>query len=44
MGKVVVRIRLTNLFEQALFRRGLAKKKPRWVETEGLVDTGATRL
>ncbi|MBE7499857.1 MAG: retroviral-like aspartic protease family protein [Verrucomicrobiales bacterium] len=44
MGKVIVRIKLTNLFEQAFFNRGLAKKKPRSVETEALVDTGATRL
>ena len=44
MGKVIVRIKLTNLFEQAFFSRGLAKKKPRSVETEALVDTGATRL
>jgi len=44
MGKVVVKIKLTNLFEQAFFSRGLAKKKPRSVETEALVDTGATRL
>jgi clan AA aspartic protease len=44
MGKVIVKIKLTNLFEQAFFSRGLAKRKPRSVETEALVDTGATRL
>ena len=44
MGKVSVKIKLTNLFDQAFFSRGLAKRKPRSVETEALVDTGATRL
>jgi clan AA aspartic protease len=44
MGKVVVRVKLTNLFELAIFNRGLAKKKPRVAEEEALVDTGATRL
>jgi clan AA aspartic protease len=44
MGKVVVRIKLTNLFDQAFFSRGLAKQKPRSVEVEALVDAGATRL
>jgi clan AA aspartic protease len=41
---VSVKIKLTNLFDQAFFSRGLAKRKPRSVETEALVDTGATRL
>ena len=44
MGKVIVKIKLTNLFDQAFFSRGLAKKKPRSVEVEALVDSGATRL
>jgi clan AA aspartic protease len=44
MGKVTVKIKLTNLFDQAFFNRGIAKKKPRSVEVEALVDTGATRL
>ena len=44
MGRVVVKIKLTNLFDQAFFNRGMAKKKPRRVEVEALVDTGATRL
>src|SRR2546427_5212347 len=44
MGKVVVRIKLTNYFELELKRRKLRKDKPRSVETEALVDTGATRL
>jgi predicted aspartyl protease len=44
MGKVVVKIKLTNYFELELQRRKLRKSKPRSVETEALVDTGATRL
>ena len=44
MGKVIVKIKLTNLFDLAVFSRGLAKRKPRVVETETLLDTGATRL
>ncbi len=44
MGKVVVKIKLTNYFELELKRRKLRKDKPRSVETEALVDTGATRL
>jgi clan AA aspartic protease len=44
MGKVVVKIKLTNLFDQAFFNRGIVKKKPRSLEIEALVDTGATRL
>jgi predicted aspartyl protease len=44
MSKVVVEIKLTNHFELELKRRKLRKDKPRSVETEALVDTGATRL
>ena len=44
MGKVVVRIKLTNLFDLALRKRGFSKTKPRQTEVETLVDTGATRL
>ena len=44
MGKVIVKIKLTNYFELELKRRKLCKDKPRSVETEALVDTGATRL
>jgi clan AA aspartic protease len=44
MGKVIVRIKLTNLFDLALYNRQLSKRKPREVEVESLVDTGATRL
>jgi clan AA aspartic protease len=44
MGQVVVKIKLTNLFDLALRKRGLSKRKPRHVEVRALVDTGATRL
>ena len=44
MGKVTARIKLTNLFDIALQKRRLSRKKPRQVEVESLVDTGATRL
>jgi clan AA aspartic protease len=44
MGKVTVRIKLTNLFDLAFQKRGASKAKPRHTEVEALVDTGATRL
>ena len=44
MGKVTARIKLTNLFDLVLQKRRLSRKKPRQVEVESLVDTGATRL
>jgi clan AA aspartic protease len=44
VGKVIVKIKLTNLFDLALVSRHLSKSKPRQVEVESLVDTGATRL
>ena len=44
MGKVVVKIRLTNLFDIAFQKRGKSKAKPRQLVIEALVDTGATRL
>ena len=44
MGKVIVKVKLTNLFDQAVISRGLSKRKPRVVKNEALVDTGATRL
>jgi predicted aspartyl protease len=44
MGKVVAKVRLTNYFESELKRRKLLKGKPKSVEAEVLVDTGATRL
>ena len=44
MGKVIVRIKLTNLFDLAVQKRGASKARPRQTEVEALVDTGATRL
>lgn len=44
MGKVVVKVKLTNYVEEQLKKLKLLKGKPRTVETDVLVDTGATRL
>src|SRR5277367_1239561 len=44
MGKVLVKIKLTNQGDLVTARRKLSKAKPRQVEVEALVDTGATRL
>lgn len=44
MGKVIVKIKLTNLFDLAMYTRKLSRRKPREMEVESLVDTGATRL
>jgi predicted aspartyl protease len=44
MGKVVIKIKLTNLFDLVVQQRKLSNAKPRQVEVEALVDTGATRL
>jgi len=44
MGTVVVKIRLTNQRDLVAARRKLSRAKPRTVEAEALVDTGATRL
>jgi clan AA aspartic protease len=44
MGKVIVKIKLTNYSDLVLRRLKLAKGKPRAVEVDALVDTGATRL
>jgi predicted aspartyl protease len=44
MGKVIVKIKLTNLFDLGAQHRKLSKARPRSVEAEALVDTGATRL
>ncbi len=44
MGKVTVNIKLTNLFDLGARHHKLSKAKPRTVEVEALVDTGATRL
>jgi predicted aspartyl protease len=44
MGKVIVKIKLTNYVEEQLQKLKRLKTKPRSIETEALVDTGATRL
>jgi clan AA aspartic protease len=44
MGKVMVSIKLTNLFDVALQNRKASNRKPRAVVVEAFVDTGATRL
>ena len=44
MGKVLVTIKLTNWSDVILVNRQVTKRKPRTVEVEALVDTGATRL
>jgi predicted aspartyl protease len=44
MGKVVIKIKLTNLSDLVVQQRKLSKATPRHVEVEALVDTGATRL
>ena len=44
MGKVIVKIKLTNQADLVLQELKLLKGKPRSVEAEALVDTGATRL
>jgi len=44
MGKVIVKIKLTNLKDAFLKAAGVRPGKPRTVEVDALVDTGATRL
>ena len=44
MGKVIVTVKLTNQGDIVAKHRKLTKAKPRVVEVEALVDTGATRL
>jgi len=44
MGKVIVRVKLTNLKDTFLKQAGVRRGKPRAVEVDALVDTGATRL
>jgi predicted aspartyl protease len=44
MGKVLIKIKLTNQGDLVAVNRRLSKAKPRSVEVEALVDTGATRL
>jgi predicted aspartyl protease len=44
VGKVIIKIKLTNVVDLGVQQRKLSKAKPRQVEVEALVDTGATRL
>jgi predicted aspartyl protease len=44
MGKVIVQVKFTNYLDLELKRLNVRKEKPRTVETDALVDTGATRL
>jgi predicted aspartyl protease len=44
MGRVLIKIKLTNLSDLVVQHRKLSAAKPREVEVEALVDTGATRL
>ena len=44
MGKVIVKIKLTNHEDLVLRAAKVRKSRPRTVEAEALVDTGATRL
>jgi predicted aspartyl protease len=44
MGKVTARIRVENWLDSELVREGVRKEKPRCVETEALVDTGAVKF
>lgn len=44
MGKVIARIKVENWFDSELVRAGVRKEKPRCVETEALVDTGAVKF
>ena len=44
MGKIIVTIKTTNLKDVFLSQAGARKGKPRSVEVEAVVDTGATRL
>lgn len=44
MGKIIVRIKLTNHGDLVAVRRKLSKARPRTLEVEALADTGATRL
>jgi predicted aspartyl protease len=44
MGKVIVTVKLTNQGDLVAVNRRLSKAKPRSLEVEALVDTGATRL
>ena len=44
MGRVIVKLRLTNLGDRIVRERKLSKEEPRALDVEALVDTGATGL
>ncbi|HEX3797647.1 MAG TPA: retropepsin-like aspartic protease [Verrucomicrobiae bacterium] len=44
MGKVTTRIKVENWSDTELVAAGFRKEKPRMVEAEALVDTGATKF
>ena len=44
MGKVIIKMKLTNLSDLFVQDSKLSTAKPREMEVEALVDTGATRL
>ena len=44
MGKVIVKLKLTNLGDMLARERKLVKDQPRSTQVEALVDTGATGL
>ena len=44
MGRVIVRMRVTNYADLVLQKYGMRKRSPRSFEVKALVDTGATRL
>jgi clan AA aspartic protease len=44
VGKVIVKIKLTNLKDIFLKEASVRRTSPRTIEVESLVDTGATRL
>jgi predicted aspartyl protease len=44
MGKVTTRIKVENWFDMELVSAGGRKEKPRIVETDALVDTGAVKF
>jgi predicted aspartyl protease len=44
MGKVTARIKVENWLDSELVREGVRKEKPRSLETEALVDTGAVKF
>lgn len=44
MGKVIARIKVENWLDSELIKAGVRKEKPRHIETDALVDTGAVKF